>query len=58
MSCLHPHCQPHGRCVQPTDQRNRTIRLTDKGRAAIGVPVLVPVPLLNIPARDDSKDRR
>jgi hypothetical protein len=37
---------------------NRTIRLTDKGRAAIGVPVLVDVPLLNVPYRDDERDRR
>lgn len=44
---------------RPDDRTGaRTLRLTDLGRRAIGVTVLVPVPLLDLPWRDDARDRK
>lgn len=37
---------------------SRSARLTDKGLAAIGAAETVHVPLLDLPWRDDARDRK
>lgn len=53
MRCTHPECDADivalTRCEDHQPQgTNRTLVLTDKGRRAIGAPVMVDVPLLEL----------